>query len=300
MSLALATFAWAPWLGYVVATILYEAWAFGRVLELPWKRALGRSVAANALTAGIGGCASGVLAHPFLGIFGSTLNPNPLAQTLLLLAAFGLVSAWVEALVWLELAAPTGLSSRRLMARSCLIHMAGVPLALVILLMPVRPYPGLESQAHAQRFFWLGRHEVRKALEQFIGLHQRVPSVETYGELLEVLRPDLGRFGSDRDLWTAAYAPSYQRFDTGEARRGATVEWNARPAGFAEVLQGELLGPIWLTRVRTYGRAEGLVMETGGRVRATSDPVALGFTVRESNAQSVGGRTVAASDPHGR
>lgn len=287
MSLALATFSWGPWLGYVATTVLYEAWAFGRVLELPWRPALTRSVGANALTAGVGGCVSGVLAYPFLGIFGTTLNPNPLAQTLLLLVAFGLVSAWIEALVWQEFAAPMGLDFRRFLARSCLIHLVGVPLALVILLSPARPYPGRESQAHAERFFWLGRYEVRRALEQFIVLHQRVPPVETYGQLLEVLRPELGRFASDRDLWAAAYAPNYQRFDTGEARRGAKVEWNAHPAGFAQALRGELVGPIWLTRVRANGRTEGLVMETGGRVRATTDAAALGFTARESKTPSV-------------
>ncbi|MGV3723648.1 MAG: hypothetical protein ACO1SX_22350 [Actinomycetota bacterium] len=282
MSLALATFSWGPWLGYVAVTVFYEAWAFGRVLEAPWKRALTRSVWANALTAGVGGCVAGVVAYPFLGIFGSTLNPNPLAQTLLLLVAFGLVSAWIEALVWQELAAPVGLDFRGFLARSCVIHLVGAPLAMVILLSPARPYPGLEGQAYAERFFWLGRHEVRRALEQFIAGRQRVPSVETYGELLEVLRPELGRFASDRDLWTAGYFPSYQRFDTGEARRGAKVEWNARPAGFARVLSGKLPGPVWLTRVRAEGRTEGLVMDAGGRVRATADPVALGFTAGDS------------------
>jgi hypothetical protein len=286
MSLALATFAWGPWLGYVIATILYEAWAFGQILALPWKQALMRSLAANAVTAGVGGCVSGVLAYPLLGIFGTTLNPNPLAQTLLLFAAFGLVSAWIETGVWLELAAPAGLSSRRLFARSCLVHVTGVPLALAILLLPSRPYPGLEGQAYSQRFFWLGRQEVRRALEESIVQHQRVPAVESYGELLETLRPKLGRFAGERDLWTAAYAPHYQRFDTGEARRGAPVEWNVRPAGFARILRGELPGPIWLTRVRANGWTEGLVLETGGRVRATSDPVALGYTASELKAPS--------------
>jgi hypothetical protein len=279
MELALATFAWGPWVCYVLVTIAYEAWAFGRILRTPWSRSLRVSLGANALTALAGGCVSGVLAYAFLGIFGSRLNPNPLAQTLFLFCAFGLVSALIEAEVWRKFSGERGVQHRCLLGSSCLIHLIGVPLGLAILLLSPRPYPGLEGQATAERMVWLHDYQVRRALERYIATHQTLPPAQTYGQLLGGLRSDLGRFASDRGLWAAAYWPEYGRFDTGERGRGPRFEWNPDRRSAERLLAGEDDRPLWLTRIRRADWAEGLIMERGGHVQRTSDPALLGFVV---------------------
>src|SRR6185369_11653464 len=75
MSLALATFVWPMWLGYVIVTIVFEAAFLGRWLQVPFGRALIFSVGANFLTAVIGGFFSGLF-YALLGLYGR-LNPNP-------------------------------------------------------------------------------------------------------------------------------------------------------------------------------------------------------------------------------
>ena len=100
MSLALATFAWTPWLVYVAVTVLFEAAAMGRWMGIPFVHALRYSLGANFVTAVIGGFFSGIISYMFLGMFGSTLNPNPFGQTLVVFTLFGIGSACIESWVY--------------------------------------------------------------------------------------------------------------------------------------------------------------------------------------------------------
>jgi hypothetical protein len=279
LGLALATFNWGPWLAYVVAIIVFEAIVIGRWLGFSIGKSLAYSTGANLLTAVLGSPVSSIASYSFPLISGSVLDPNPFGQTLALFAAFGVASACIEAGVWWhavrERAHKVGASRRRLLARSAVAHLVGVPLGLGILLIPGRPYRGLEMRVSHQRHAWL-QTQVLMAINDYLGEHEALPPDRTYAELLERLQPRLGRFAADPGLWAAAYHPVYHRFDTGEMRRGAAVEWN--PAVASEKL---LEGPprtIWLTRSRVDGFCEGLVMQLPGVVVSrTIDPERLGF-----------------------
>ena len=116
---------------------------------------------------------------------------------------------------------------------------------------------------------------MRRALNDYIGQHEALPPDRTYAEVLQRLRPQLGRFGRDPGLWAAAYWPNYHRFDLGEMRR-APVEWNAA-AGREKLFEGPPR-TLWLTRSRADGRYEGMVIDLpGAMVGRTSDPAKLGF-----------------------
>ena len=148
MSLALSVFSWPYWLAYVLATVVFEALALGWWLKCPMKQAVWISIGANLVTGILGGFISGILGYGFLGVVGSTVNPDPLGQIVVMLTAFGVGSAVVEASVWRsKLSANEELRPYApVLARSLAVHLLGVPLALLILLMPERPYPGLEQQ----------------------------------------------------------------------------------------------------------------------------------------------------------
>jgi len=119
----------------------------------------------------------------------------------------------------------------------------------------------------------VGDYELRPALQQYIANHHTVPSCRNYGELLDLLRPELGKHANDPDLWSAAYVPEYERFDTTEKRRNG-VEWNQRVAGFKKSQLDETT--VWLIRWRNRGWVQGLISEYG-YVRRSTDPKALGY-----------------------
>jgi hypothetical protein len=276
MALALGTFEWGPWCIYVAATILFEALLMGRFLKVPIRMALALSILANGLTAIGGGVVSGILSYTFLGLFGSRLNPNPLGQTLLLFTLFALVSAPVEASVWLgaPFAWAKKLTRRHVLRLSFGVHLLGVPLGLAILLAPPRPYHGLEIQVAAERQVWL-QHELQRALSEYMAEHRALPPDRTYEDVLRRLRPQLGPFAGDRGLWAAAYRPDYHRFDVGEMRR-VPIEWNASVSN--EKLDSGPTRTVWLSRSSGDGYSEGLVIELpGGVVERTTDPAKLGF-----------------------
>ncbi|HTE19168.1 MAG TPA: hypothetical protein VK689_12400, partial [Armatimonadota bacterium] len=194
MSLALGTFGWDLWGSYVLAIVLFEALFLGRCLRVPLGKALIYSLGANLLTAVVGGSVSGIFSYGFLGVFATRLNPNPFGQTLLLFTLFASLSAPVEA--WVSSGAPStlgGTSRRgRTLALALAVHLLAVPLGLAILLLPVRPYGGLESQVAGERQSI--QREVVRALNQYVADHESLPPDRTYGEVLERLRPQLGSF----------------------------------------------------------------------------------------------------------
>lgn len=286
MSLALGTFGWDMWGAYVVAIVLFEALVMGRFLRVPVAKALTASVGANFLTAVVGGVVSGFLSYGFLGMFGSRLNPNPMGQTVVLFTLFAVVSAPAEAWVWLRATSGSRktFGARHVSRLSLVVHLLGVPLGLAILLSPGRPYRGLEMQVHAQREVWL-LHHVRKALNDYVALHQALPPDRTYAEILQRLRPQLGPYASDPGLWAAAYRPNYYRFDLGEMRR-VPIEWNP---GLGK--EGLFEGPprtVWLSRsCSDGGYCQGLIVDLPGRVVGrTTDPVKLGLKGSGSEADS--------------
>ncbi|MCW3054058.1 MAG: hypothetical protein JWN14_3228 [Chthonomonadales bacterium] len=282
MSLALATFAWGPWLAYVVVTILFEAAALGKWLHVPFAQAVRCSLGANFVTALLGGLFSG-LACALLGFYGGRLNPNPFGQTLLLFTLFGSLSALIEAYFWRAAAdkslckeiGPEGTATQRpqqITLRCLIVHLVGVPVGLAVLLIPSRPYPGLEGQVYATRLYYLEQRGLKKALQDYMGEHQALPSVRSYEELLQLLKPNLGQFARDPDLWAAAYLPDYHRFDTTERKRDP-IEWNSRASGYKLSDEAKTL---WLVRSRYHGFCEGLVLNGMG-LKRTTDPKALGY-----------------------
>ena len=274
MGLALSLFPYSVWLVYVAAMVLFEALWIGRATGVPFRRSLGVSLGANAITLVVGLFVSGIFGYMLYGALGTTLNPNPFGEAVLLLTVGGAVSALVEAPFWNSYAGKTPWRS------SLAAHALGVPIALAILLIPSRPYPGLEGQARWRRQQLCLDSDVKRALQGELYETGRVPKVRSFAELLEHLRPRLKDYGKDRDLWAAAYAPHFERFDTGERKRGPQVEWNAVLAGKK---LDDIEAPVWLIRFR-YDNApnagghvgEGFVVE-GQSLSLSIDDAALGF-----------------------
>jgi hypothetical protein len=256
----------------------------GRWLGIPFKSALRCSLGANFTTAILGGFFSGIISYSFLGIFGSELNPNPFWQTVFLFTLFGLGSALVEAMFWPKAGSQDSVSvrPRNRYVGSLMVHLVGVPIGLAILLLPARPYVGLEMQVNAQRHFWLGRM-IERLLGLYIAEHQTVPPARTYGEMLEALGPALGRYAKDPNLWAATYAANYHRFDTGEMRREPFIEWNVAASGrklFSDTDRAkESSDPdIWLIRWRTVQSVSGYVLDlSSGNLTRTDDAKKLGY-----------------------
>lgn len=224
MALALSLFAWPLWLIYVAAMVLFEALWIGRALGMPLGDALKRSFAANFVTLVLGGIFSGFFGYLLYGAFGSFLNPNPLSEAILLLSLGALFSAIIEARFW------ESWHDKVPWRSTFAAHLLGIPVALVILLLPSHPYPGLEAQANFRRSRAV--HSVKRALSHEVQEKERFPLVKTFPELLEHVshRPELKYYQSASDLWAAAYMPDFQRFDTGEQRRNP-LEWNASLSG---------------------------------------------------------------------
>jgi hypothetical protein len=278
MSLALATFAWGPWLTYVAATVLFEGALLGRWLRLPFPRALRTSLIANGVTCILGTvfCCSGLLGYVLLGVFGSPLDPNPLGHTLVSFFVFGAASAYTEAWFWREsLPADSPTLRSQVAKRSLAVHLLGIPIGLGILLAPERPYVGLESTVAGMR-----RRDDRKllrALQEYVMDHEALPPDRTFEAVLERLAP---RSPGDRRFrgpgWTIAYEPEYHRFDTHEMRRNP-IEWNAALAG-APLGKGPER-TTWLCRSRTHDFVWGwLVSLPEGRLERTLDAVELGYS----------------------
>ena len=276
MGLALATFPWTVWLVNVIVTVLFEAAWLGRALKVPFHIAIRTSLAANFASAIIGGFLSGIVSYSFYGVFGTRMNPNPFGQTLLVFILFGLGSALVETFFWTGPATKSAGVYRplRVLRQSVAAHLLVIPIGLAILLLPERPYVGLESQAAGERHGYL-RSPFKKAVEDYIAERRAFPPVRTYEQLLTLWKPQLGSRGGDRDLWAAAYVPEFHRFDTGEMRKGPHVEWNPQASG-KKILESST-GIMWLTRVRASEWCSGLVIVLPYTIRWSNSQKELGF-----------------------
>lgn len=274
MSLALSVFSWPYWLAYVAATLIFEAIALGRWLRCAWRQAALASIFSNAATGILGGCISGIVGYGFLGSVGSAVNPDPLGQVVLMLTIYGLGSAFFEAAVWRDVLDRHGDRRRYLpmLAKSLAVHLLGVPLALCILLIPDRPYPGLEAQVAWHRGTnQLGRSmKLWTALVMYVSEHgDRLPVASDYPNVLQKLRPYMPetwplaqRAWQGREWWTLCYLPDYARFDRTEMKR-RPIQWNASLSGKAIA---DIRQPVWLIRWgdRPGGWREAIVLKGDG------------------------------------
>jgi hypothetical protein len=264
MGLAFGIFPFGPWLVFVVATVLFEAWAFGRVLRVPFSKALAVSCAANFLTAVFGLYLAEVFFHGFV-IIGTRLNPNPFGQTVVLFLGFAIVSAAIEFPFWDTVVKGV---NRSVLWPSIAIHLLTVPLGLIILLIPPRPYTGLEMQVRGTRRST--QQDIANQLNDYVKKNKKLPPVHNYPELLQFLSPKLRRFGGP-DLWAAELPVAYSRFSTGDQPRRSRMEWNA-----SAKLDPEADDRVWLARMRSDGSAEGIYLQ-GGYAWYTTHAELLGY-----------------------
>lgn len=285
MELALTIFEWPMWLAYVAFTVVFEAFAMGRILKIkPW-RALATSAKANLLTALLGTLVS-LPIWVIIGQYGSLLNPNPFGHTLMLFVVFGILSALLEAGAWKTAAgkgAPVdAVSGEPLVPRptrqSVLVHLLGVPLGMAILLIPPHPYPGLEGQASWARTKQTGfgvnadPHLLQRAMCDYSVANGHYPKANTSEEALRELAPYLGKSKAlSEDYWTAAYMPSYARFDTHEMRREPYL-WNPEAGKYS--IDNPPEKQIWLLKWR-FKPAWGIIM-LGSDLKRTNNPEDLG------------------------
>ncbi len=204
MGYALEIFEFRVWAVYVAATVLLEAWIVGRFLGHSWLKSILLSLGINAMTAFC--CAGGSFAA-FL--HSMTVDGNPLWWTTELLVVFGLVSACAESIPWRlsNKSSPKWQTFRR----TLLAHLAGVPLALVILLIPARPYPSLEAGANTWRRIhlrWDLRHVYDDRFDDGKGEFKQFQNVKELEHRLD----ELGGYG------VCLYASVYRRFDWRDPR----------------------------------------------------------------------------------
>jgi hypothetical protein len=237
MGLGLEMFQSSYWYVYVATMVGLEAWLIGRWFGVSWLRSLVVAAGANAFTGLL--CGMGAIA-PFLhsSFVGTGLEPRPLPNAVALLAIFAIPSAVLEAFVWHF---GGGLAKeRRLLGRVILVHVVTIPVALAILLVPARPYLGLESQSYYSRRMEIAR--LGKALERYARTHEELPEAATALELLQAVSPL-----SYPPLQPAAvFVPQFGRFDLRETRR---VPWELNPELSGAPLEyGDETRWVWVLR----------------------------------------------------
>lgn len=282
MGLALATFPPPWWALYVLVTLMVEAALIGVLLRVPWRLALSGSLAANAVT-GLTGClCSGIPSYAFEGVFGTLTNPNPFGRIVLLFSLSALISGFVESVVWRSWLRnePLQPTTRRMRSVVLGVHLATVPVGLGVLLIPSRPYPGLEGQTDYQRRIAFER-PIRDALELYLQDHETLPEADSAEAFLQQLIRS-SPLESRKDAWLMAYEADQARFDTHEMRR-KPLELN--PAAHSYHRE-KTTKPVWILRRRPHdGWTRGLVIEPYGTVKWTSDPALLGSIRQTSPAE---------------
>jgi hypothetical protein len=272
MGLGLEMWDLSSWFAYVIAMILVEAWLIGRWLGEGWPKSLLISLGANFVTGVL--CAGGGCLAPFLhtSFVGPANNPNPFLNSIVLLLIYAIPSALLEALFWVAIARPNR-ESAAVVGRSAFAHLVTVPVALVILLIPSRPYRGLEAMTAYQRRISL--FDVHRALETFIQINGRLPSGRTPHEIAE----QISNGGNDVERYEIAlYRPEYGRFSMGDDW-SHPLETNSALRGFKfPDKEGE---EKWVWYVRDPDQISpasyGLAVDLGsGRTQLTRDPAKLG------------------------
>ena len=261
------------WLAYVVAMVALEAWLIGRWLKISWIKSAVISIVANAVTGGLG-AASGFFA-PFLhiSIIGSSANPSPFPNAIALLTLFAIPSGWIESIVWRW--ATRTKDVWPFVKHVLLVHLITVPIGLAILLIPERPYPGLEiTTAYGRR---AALYNVSIALENYVRAYEALPGSQTVDGLARELVPH--SFSNDSDMTVALHHGTFSRFSTGDSWQHP-FEINPELVGMPLIID-EKAEEQWVWYLRTpdmgTGYRWGLVIDLNtGDVRPESDSASLG------------------------
>ncbi|MBS1707047.1 MAG: hypothetical protein JST40_14375 [Armatimonadetes bacterium] len=203
------------WAIYVVLTVAVEAWLIGRRRNLPWVQRVVRAVGANALTMFFGAQLCSVFLHSSFA--GPRLNPNPLLDSVVLLSIFAIPSALIEAPFW------GSKQKGRDLLYIVAVHLLVVPVGLAIVLIPPRPYPGLEAISEGARRFELTR--LMERVEEYAHTHDALPDTRSMEALLDAI-------GEPRSKMVCFYEPRYERFATKENFSKLTFRLNPDLAGY--------------------------------------------------------------------
>ena len=149
------------------------------------------------------------------------IDGNPILWTCEILILFGVVSAFLESVMWRVVS--RGVSGGQSIRRSLLAHALGVPLALVILLIPSRPYPGYEAVANVWRSL-LVRHRLGEVYFNRLDQDGTARQFRNVDELEHRL-DELGGYG------VCLYPATYPRFATHDPRVNRyQVDLNPKPS----------------------------------------------------------------------
>lgn len=232
--------AWAngvPWayLTYVVVMILAEAWLIGREMKWSVLKSLGRSLAANALSACVGVFCCAVV--PFgtvqVSIGGVLQEPNPTLDILLVLLVGAVVSALVEQSAWMRD------EERKRPALIWRTHLVLVPVGVIIFNLPERPYPYAEKLANLRHHAYRVRH-----LEDFAErakIFGKVPPLSSTADLTS------SAVGIEADPQLAFQATRFGRF----AMRPDWIPFEVNRSAAGQKLNGNLPVKeawIWIAR----------------------------------------------------
>lgn len=273
MGYALEQYDPRAWLVYVIATVIFEAWAIGKRLGFGWAASLGISIAANLVTACCCANLCGVGLH---GAFvGSQINPNPIMNMAAMFFVFGLLSGSIESVVWRICDRRNEDRGRdfRVWLDSTAAHLAWVPLGMAIMLVPARPYPMLEAYTlYARRFYLM---QLRSPLETKIVELGRVPDYHDIPKFFREITP--ADEPSSSDAWAVAYRPEFSRLSTGQPKGDLLWEWNPAATGL-KIESDRLPNEIWLLRlIRKDDRyGFGLILREGN-VSYTGSLADLGY-----------------------
>lgn len=263
------------WAAYVVAMVVLEAWLIGKCLRLAWWKSLLVSGAANSVTGWL--CGAGGMCAPFLhgSIIGDEVNPSPFLNSVALLAIFALPSALIESTIWLRLR-PSGMSEWRLLWRVVWVHLATIPVGLAILLIPERPYLGMEATTSIRRKILL--FEAGNALQNYIWTNHKMPDGRTPEAMVASLQPY--QTYPDKPILLAFHEPRLTRFATAwDLRYPLEINRSLLGRHIVESSNEERL--VWFLRPRFDGSGYqwGLAVDlSSGTVKRMRDTKVLGYT----------------------
>lgn len=269
MGLGLEIFDLRYWAAYVVAMVGAEAWLIGRAIGISWPKSLLTSLVANLLTAML--CGMGCFA-PFLHTQGE--EANPLFQSVVVLAFFAIPSALFESIAW-GYAKGQGLNADPpTWKRAIAVHLALVPVGLAVLLIPERPYRGIEILSVAPRR--RAMLTVAKSVDAYVEKKGKMPDAMSPEALLSELREANVEVHAKAHL--AFEVPRYPRFSTGQM---LPVRWQFNPAVVGRKLQlGAEKLETWYLRpdLRAGNPRWGLMIDVWrGEVKQTMVPAQLGY-----------------------
>lgn len=260
------------WYAYVVVIIALEAWLIGRWLKVSWIKCILISVLANAITGWLGAASGFFAVFLHISIIGSATNPSPFPNAIALLTLFAIPSAWVESVVWRWAEKTEDIWP--FVKHVLIIHLITVPVGLAILLIPDRPYPGLEATTTFGRRLTL--MSVTRALQQYVSVYEVLPPSDTIDSLAEELQPFT--IYKEREVTAALHYTVFNRFSIRDSF-DYPFEINADLVGTPVPMNWDV-DEEWIWYLRTpeedSGFGWGLVVElNSGQVKFERDATIL-------------------------